>query len=160
MVCGPKDGLVVRAERCGESGDELVHLLVAGRVAGAGADAGETGDVLAQRVAGDEAVEIVPAAHIGAGSGQAGALAIDLEQTVVREREIVGVDGVVVLLEGAGGELDAGVGELVERLAARRSRRLRSFGTAAAAAAALRNVLRVRFTRLSLSMDRRVMVTG
>ena len=68
------------------------HFGVAGGVAGAGADARESGDVLAKSVSGDEAVQVVPAAHVFAGSRQTCALAIDLQQAVVVEGQVVGVD--------------------------------------------------------------------
>src|SRR6185437_8488268 len=44
----PQDGLIVRPKRSGETGDQRVHLLVAGLIATACADAGESGDVLAE----------------------------------------------------------------------------------------------------------------
>jgi len=45
---GPEDGLVLRAEGCGEAFDENVDLVVRGGVAGGGAEARQAGDVLAE----------------------------------------------------------------------------------------------------------------
>jgi hypothetical protein len=70
-------------------------------------------------VAGDEAVEIVPAAHVFAGGRESGALAIDFEQAVVVEYEVVGVDAVVLLLQWAAGELYVSVFEFLQELSRR-----------------------------------------
>src|SRR6185312_9638974 len=90
-VAGPEiclwsqNALVVRTE-CGcEAFDEHVNLFVAGLVTGGGAETREAGDVLAQRVAGDEAVQVVPTAHVAAWRWQPGSLAVDLKQAVVVE---------------------------------------------------------------------------
>jgi hypothetical protein len=46
-------------------------------------------------------------------------LAVDLEEAVIGEGEIVGMDGVVLLLEWAAGEGDCAVGELPQGFAGR-----------------------------------------
>ncbi len=101
---GAEDGLVLRGRAwrrslstssrafCGQAGSAVEAPMRA-----------EAGDVLAEGVAGDEAVEIVPAAHVGAGGGQAGALAVDLQEGVVGEAEVVRFEGLVLVVEGAGG---------------------------------------------------------
>src|ERR1700678_3780434 len=66
---------------------------------------------------GNEAVEIVPPAHISAWSGKPDALAIDLEQTIVRQRKVMRMKRVVLLGEQPTGELNVRVVELSQRLA-------------------------------------------
>jgi hypothetical protein len=68
---------------------------------------------------GDEALRVVPAAHVAARSRESGALAVDLEDPVLVEREEVSVDAAVVVGEWACGECDLRVREFTE-LASRR----------------------------------------
>jgi hypothetical protein len=61
--------------------------------------------------------------HVLAGRGQACALAIDLEQAVIGERKIVGVERVVLLGKRSAGKLDIGIVELPKGFARRSARR-------------------------------------
>jgi hypothetical protein len=80
---------------------------------------------LAEAVAGNEAVKgavrieligiVVPAAHVVAGRGLAGALAEGLEQRVLVEAEEEGVVGVELLTHEAFKQLDVAVFKLLER---------------------------------------------
>jgi hypothetical protein len=65
-------------------------------------------------VAGDEAVEIVPATHVFAGCGESSALAVNLEEAIVIECEVVSVNAIILLLHVAAGELYVGVPELFQ----------------------------------------------
>ena len=106
-ICiGPQDGLVVRAKRGSETANKRANFLVASLIAGARTDARKAGNKLTECVSGNKAVEIIPAAHVVAGGGKAGALAIDLQQPIVIERKIVRVQRVILPLERAAGELD------------------------------------------------------
>ena len=95
-------------------------------IACARSDAREAGNELAESVPRNESVKIVPAAHIFAWSGQAGALAIDLQEPVVIEGEIVSVKSVVLPLERAACEVDRRVWQFAQRFA--RCRRRGSLG--------------------------------
>jgi hypothetical protein len=113
------------ADGGGEAGDEALDLGLSGLVAGDGVGARESGDPLAEGVAGDVAGHVfgwveeagggVPAAEVFAGGGLAGELAEGLEDAVFVEVEEEGV----VLLEldehGAVEELHFFVVELGER---------------------------------------------
>src|SRR6185437_7569598 len=102
----------VGGERRGESIDELGDFAVTGGVPGGAPEARETRDVLTQGVAGNEATLAVPAAHVEAGRRKPGVMPVDLEQPVVVEPEVMGVDEVVLRLQRSAGELDAAVGEV------------------------------------------------
>ncbi len=65
-------------------------------------------------MAGHKAIAAVPAAHGRSGRRQAGAFTIDPEQPIVVEREIGGVDAVVLALERSAGELYGAVIEFGE----------------------------------------------
>src|SRR5215472_10081508 len=80
-----------------------------------GANACKTGNVLAERMTRYKTLQVIPSAHVVAGCGQACALAIDLQQAVIREGEIVRMDCVVVSREGAIGNLHRGIGQSAER---------------------------------------------
>ena len=120
-VAGPRCGgflarvrIAIGTERFREAFDERVHLGCAGGIFGGAVDAGESGDVLAERVAGDEAICVIPAPHVFAGRGQAGALAVNLQQPVIVESEKMRVDGVVLPLHRAAGQRHRSVGKFVQ----------------------------------------------
>ena len=128
-VAGPRDrGLLagvrvaIGAERRGVAGDQLLHLGQSRGIARGGVHARKAGDVLADGVAGDEAIGVIPAAHVVARRAESGALAVDLQQAIVIEREEVRVDPVVLLLERAAGEHDVGIRELAQLFARRAMR--------------------------------------
>jgi len=58
---------------------------------------------------------VVPAAHVWAGRGESGALAIGLEEGVFVERGVEGVIGLELLAERAVQKFNIGVSELGER---------------------------------------------
>src|SRR6185312_6407499 len=91
--------VAIRTERLGESFDQRIYFGRAGRIFGSAVDAGEARDVLAERMTGDESIGVIPAAHVLAGRGQAGALAVNLQQPVIVERQKMCVDGVVLAFD-------------------------------------------------------------
>jgi hypothetical protein len=73
---------------------------------------------------GHKSIAAVPSAHGLAQSRQTRAFAIDLQQAIVIEREICGVNAIILLLEGAARQLDRAVIEFGQRV--RESGRCRS----------------------------------
>ena len=107
-VYGVRSGkaLILGTESGGKAFDQGRNLGRACRVAGGAPDAGKSRNVLAQRMAGHEAIAAVPSAHRLARSGQTCAFAVDLQQPVVIEGEICGVNAVILLLERPARQLD------------------------------------------------------
>ena len=94
-----------------ETRDQPRHFVVRRPVARRRAEPRQSGDVLSKRQAGHEAVGVVPPAHVGARRRQAGALPEHLEQAIVVQGEIVRVDAIEVLLDGAACQPHCPVGE-------------------------------------------------
>ena len=74
---------------------------MAGGIAGGAADARQARYVLAEGVSGDKSIRVIPTSHVGARRGQAGMLAIDLQETIVIEAQVMSMDVIVLFLERA-----------------------------------------------------------
>ena len=94
-----------------ETRDQPRHLVVRRPVARRRTEPRQSGDVLSKCQAGHEAVRVVPPAHVGARRRQAGAFPKHFQQAVVVQGEIVRVDAIEVLLDGAACQLHCPVGE-------------------------------------------------
>ena len=111
---GPGVRTLSAPDELAETRDQPRHFVVRRPVARRRTEPGQSGYVLSKGQAGHEAVRVVPAAHVGARRRQAGALPEHLEQAIVVEREIVRVDAVEVLLDGAACQLHCAVGEFAQ----------------------------------------------
>ena len=110
-----RERISVRTQRGGKSLHQRTYLRGACRVFRRTVNTRESGDVLPQRMAGHESVRVIPAAHIVAWRGQPCALPVDLEQSVIVQREEMAMNHVVLALQRAAREPDIRVTELVER---------------------------------------------
>jgi hypothetical protein len=101
---GPPDELA-------ETRDQPLNLLVRSPVARRRTEPRQSGYVLSKCQAGHEAVSVVPPAHVEARGRQAGAFTKHLEQAIVVQSEIMRVDAIELLLDGAACQQHCPVGE-------------------------------------------------
>ena len=74
---------------------------------------------MAEAVTRRKSLRVVPTAHVFAGRGQTGALTVDLQNSILIEGHVGGMDAVKLILERPTRQLHVGVAELKKLSAGR-----------------------------------------